>query len=57
MWEPLREDIMQEPRRLGKDITSKKMHILSSFGKDYNNYECEHPQQEAIDLNAISFFQ
>jgi len=42
MWEPLREDIMQEPRRLGNDITSKKMNILFSLGKDYNNYECEH---------------
>lgn len=55
MWEPLRED-MQEPRRLGGDITSKKMHIMFSLGKDYNNYECEHAQQEAIDLNEISFF-
>jgi hypothetical protein len=48
---------MQEPRRLGGDITSKKMHIISSFGEDYNNYECEHAQQEAVDFNEFSFFQ
>jgi len=48
---------MQEPRRLGNDITSKKMNILFSLGKDYNNYECEHAQQKAIDLNEIYFFQ
>jgi hypothetical protein len=52
----LKEDIIQKPRRLGKDITSKKMNILSSLGKNYNNYECEHAQQKAIDLNEISFF-
>ncbi len=56
MWESLREDIMQEPRRLGRDITSKKMHIMSSFGEDYNNYECEHAQQEVVDFNEFSFF-
>jgi hypothetical protein len=53
----LKEDIIQKPRRLGNDITSKKMNTLSSLGKDYNNYECEHAQQKAIDLNEISFFQ
>ncbi len=47
---------MQEPRRLRGDITSKKMHIFSSLGEDYNNYKCEHAQQEAVDINDFIFF-
>jgi hypothetical protein len=39
---------MQEPRRLGRD-TCKKTHMMSSFGEDYNNYACEHAQQEVVD--------
>jgi len=44
----LKQDNMQEPRKLGGD-TCKKMHMMFSFGEDYNNYECEHAQQEAVD--------
>jgi len=39
----LRGDIMEEAKRLARD-KCKKMHMMFSFGEDYNNYACEHAQ-------------